>query len=413
MAAARESMDGAAGRVTAENVSKLFPGHFSEHFSELRRYIVVGRPQLVAVGILLLFAAQAVWLARRSPFSVAEQDHIWAGRQQLERGAVPRSFRWSPLVNLAAAAPLRLAVDAERDPQAALTPQQVEIEVRRLHLLLRWPFIIAGVLLGGALWYVARRLYGNDGGYMALLLYCFSPIMVRSAASVDPAATSAWGIFGTVFGAIAISHNLYAPWKKWRYRTALLGIAMALAVTSHPAAMLLAPVAFAFILYLAPGKRLAGTLVMVVACLLALLLIHLAYGFQPRALLDGLDMRAWLRYQPAGARAALLENSGAFLERFHPALEVLFVVSLGVYLVWKKTRYFGNTAPLLCAAGLLYLALTTPLALVATIWALPFVFVFVGGIWADLLETRYRLWAMAAFALLLAENLWVNWRLLA
>jgi len=37
------------------------------------------------------------------------------------------------------------------------------------------PYLIFGVLLGASLWYVARRLYGNAGGYIALMLYCFSP----------------------------------------------------------------------------------------------------------------------------------------------------------------------------------------------------------------------------------------------
>ena len=37
---------------------------------------------------------------------------------------------------------------------------------------LRWParlpFVLIGLLVGGSLWYVARRLYGNAGGYVAL-----------------------------------------------------------------------------------------------------------------------------------------------------------------------------------------------------------------------------------------------------
>ena len=39
----------------------------------------------------------------------------------------------------------------------------------------RVPFVLFGVLLGASLWYVARRLYGNGGGYVALALYCFTP----------------------------------------------------------------------------------------------------------------------------------------------------------------------------------------------------------------------------------------------
>ena len=41
--------------------------------------------------------------------------------------------------------------------------------------LARVPHLAFGLLLGASLWYVARRLYGNEGGFVALTLYCFSP----------------------------------------------------------------------------------------------------------------------------------------------------------------------------------------------------------------------------------------------
>src|SRR5215467_3149421 len=34
--------------------------------------------------------------------------------------------------------------------------------------LTRAPYIVFGTLLGGSLWYVSRRLYGNSGGFIAL-----------------------------------------------------------------------------------------------------------------------------------------------------------------------------------------------------------------------------------------------------
>ena len=53
----------------------------------------------------------------------------------------------------------------------------------------------------------------------------------------------------------------------------------------------------------------------------------------------------------------------------------------------ERTRYFGNTAPLI--AGFV-LHLIGHDGAQAAIWALPFVFTFIGGIFADLLETRRR-----------------------
>ena len=32
------------------------------------------------------------------------------------------------------------------------------------------------------MWYVARRLCGNPGGYVALALYCFSPALIQASA---------------------------------------------------------------------------------------------------------------------------------------------------------------------------------------------------------------------------------------
>ena len=46
----------------------------------------------------------------------------------------------------------------------------------------RIPFLACGVFLGASLWYVARRLCGNTGGFIALILYCFSPSLIQASA---------------------------------------------------------------------------------------------------------------------------------------------------------------------------------------------------------------------------------------
>jgi hypothetical protein len=364
-------------------------------------HIVIGGPQIFAVLLLAAYAAQCLTLMARVPFTLAEQDHIWAGRQQLEYSAVPRSFGYSPLPNIVAAAPMRL--DENRIPAKNPTPDNVKKEVRRLHWMLRMPFLIVGLLLGVSLWYVARRLYGNGGGYVALSLYCFSPAMVLRGAMIQEQSLATWGVFGIIFTGIAISHNLYAPWRKWRYRTLLFSLAVAMAVSSHPAAILVLPVTLALMLYLAPGRRWASFMVLVVAMLIGGVLTFAAYGFRAGAMFDGIDLRQWMRYTPKGAQQVLLDPRNLF-ERFNPAVIVLLLIALLTYFIWKRTRYFGNTAPLLIAAGMLYYALISPAALAASVWALPIVFVFIGGIWADLLETRHKLWIGGVLLLLLLEN---------
>jgi hypothetical protein len=55
----------------------------------------------------------------------------------------------------------------------------------------------------------------------------------------------------------------------------------------------------------------------------------------------------------------------------------------------RRCRYFGNTAPLVMVL-LLFPLVTTQTVSRPWLWALPFLFTFVGGVFADALETRQR-----------------------
>ena len=79
---------------------------------------------------------------------------------------------------------------------------QVPTETARL------PFVIFGLWLGGALWWVSRRLYNNAGGYVALGLYCSSPFIVQASSTVNADILAAWGLFGIVYTAIVLLFGL-------------------------------------------------------------------------------------------------------------------------------------------------------------------------------------------------------------
>ena len=64
-------------------------------------------------------------------------------------------------------------------------------------------------------------------------------------------------------------------------------------------------------------------------------------------------------------------------------------VALALYLAVRRSRYFGNTAPLLIVLALATVV-TTQTVSAPWLWALPFLFTFLGGVFADALETRYR-----------------------
>ena len=77
-------------------------------------------------------------------------------------------------------------------------------------------------MLGGCLWWVTRRLYGNLGGYTALALYCFSPAMLKACVAPNAEVLAALGVYGGVYTCIGVAHAMQGPRRKWRPRMVLL-----------------------------------------------------------------------------------------------------------------------------------------------------------------------------------------------
>jgi hypothetical protein len=395
-----------------------------------------GRPQIWAGFLLLAFLLQCGWLLARGTqpaeiessqlFRVVEGLQEWSGQSvagtpSLERmdAATPTppevennqgyDPNHSPLWYLLASVPL-LGWSGTTEPGTA--------DPGSFHYwgwLARAPYLIFGVLLGASLWYVARRLYGNAGGYIALTLYCFSPAILRSSAlyGAEPEMGAAWGAFGAVFTAIAVAHTLYAPrevvvWN-WR-RILLLGLSLALAIGSQFSLIILVPIALAFMLYLAPTRRAAAVAIWAAACGFALLLLFASYLFRPSVFFPGLRHAAflgitWQAFLMPRTYLRILAQIG----QSGPALLVTIPAALIAYAVWRRPRYFGNTAPLLI--GLLFVVLSLGMphypGFGFQLMAAPFLFVFVAGIAADLLETRHHDLIMACvWGLLLANALW-------
>jgi hypothetical protein len=79
---------------------------------------------------------------------------------------------------------------------------------------------------------------------------------------------------------------------------------------------------------------------------------------------------------------------------------------LATYVIWRRTRYFGNTAPLLVFLLFILLRAAAPHEAdsVFSLIAVVFLFLLVSGIVADFLETRFRELTAAVIAGLLAAN---------
>lgn len=336
-----------------------------------------GRPQVFASLLLLAFLGQCLWLMTHTPLSPMEQSYIQQGQAQLSAGTVAEDAVRSPLTALTAS----LEVPRDRFQRFA--------EVR---WLARLPFLIAGLLLGASIWYVARRLYGNVGGYIALALYAFAPSMVQRSAAAQPMILATWGTFGAIFTAIAVSHTLYAPrevvlWN-WK-RIALLGVALALAVGAQVGLLLILPLAFAIMLYVVPERRRAALAIFAAACAVAWLLFWAFYNFHLHAMLRGLAHLGGREFMPSLLGHKLTyELLGVFFLRL-PAPTLLLIAALITYAVWKRPRYFGTTAPLIAFAYLILLGIVLPQQGGYTMFvaALPFAFVFIAGVFADLLAT--------------------------
>ena len=245
-----------------------------------------GRPQFLAGLLLLAFFAQVVWLVRAElrtsqepdgpeAIRIAEGWKQWHGRgiaaaPSLDAaGSATHAYylgqdsgfdtEQSPLLYLVSAAPLAAwPRDFDRDSAVYW------------RWLPRLPFLACGLFLGASLWYVARRLCGNTGGFIALTFYCFSPSLIQASAvwHTEPEIAAAWGAFGTIFTAIAVAHTLYAPrevvlWN-WR-RIVLLGISLAIAIGSQFSLIVLVPMALGFLLYVAPVRRGAAAVIWIAA----------------------------------------------------------------------------------------------------------------------------------------------------
>jgi hypothetical protein len=358
----------------------------------------VGIPQLVALAFLLVFALQCVWFITHQPLEASEGAFIEAGLLHLEGLASANTSQHTALVPLMAGVAARLC-GAERHVT----------EFNRYRLLLRLPFLMAGIALGASLWYVARRLYGNIGGFVALILYCFSPLTIASSGQVDPAVVGAWGGFGLIFTAIAVAHTLYAPrevvlWN-WR-RILLMGLSIAICVGSQFSLWVLLIPALLFMLWVGHVRPGAALVIFSSACLVALVLLSAFYGFNVVAYAKALRGADWLEI---GSRELVSPAfSWTFSDFFRDnglGLPILTAVALVTFIVWKRTRFFGTAAPLLITILLFSIAFRMQFAAFSFMFAaLPFLMLFMAGISADLLESRFALAANAVvFGVLIAN----------
>src|ERR1041385_3688655 len=351
---------------------------------QILREFKVGRPQVLAGLMLLAFLAQCFWAAKSRKISPLEYHYMFSGASTSpgEKQAGASSID-SPFTSFIAGLPLRAITLGRRTGPASWSSYLAVPHP----WLLRLPFLVFGSWLGGALWWVARRLFDNAGGYVALGLYCTSPAMIKISSNIGPEILLAWSILGLIYTAIGVSHTLYAPPRKWAPRILILGLSIGFALATAWWSFTLVLLALGYMLYLAPGCRRKVLIVLVSAsalgCLVWLLISWItgSPGIGERALFSQSSMLDALRQLafPLSARTDGL------------VLVLLFIAALTAYGSWPRSRYFGNTAPLITAfICVLIFALVPATRLWDATLGLSFVFIFIGGVAADLLETGFK-----------------------
>jgi len=389
----------------------------TRRFQRIRRFHF-NLPQRIAAGLLAAFLAQGLWLTVHQKMTDRDYQYARCGREMWERPSQLAGYFTSCgnihdgiLAYRLAGLPLTLNLLAERGldhfrkPEnkvvqtgGVLSSWELRHQLRYTLLLLRLPFLAAGCLLGAGLWWVTRRLYGNLGGYTALALYCFSPAVLRACVAPNADVLAALGIYGGVYTCIGVAHAMQGPQRKGRPRIVLLMAAFGLAAASHIAALpIVALLGLIAMLWVAEGRRRQTLPIVLMAMAGALVFVFACYGFSPDAfsyLFRSAAGLLWVSLDPAQRFFSALPNAG---------ISVAVAAALALFLGLRKSRYFGNTAPLLCAM-VLFLLVMSGAPGSPWLWALPFLLTFIGGVFADAYEgPRGRLALSAAGVIVLLQ----------
>jgi hypothetical protein len=366
----------------------------------------VGRAQRIAALLLLVLFGECCWTIAHSSLTATDYRYARCGREMWEHPEAIQGYFTTcgnlngdgTLAYRVAALPLSLergvllAADHFRKPadrhytDGSLngTLWEARSELNLGPWLLRLPFVFFAIWLGGGLWWVSKRLFGPEGGALALALYVFCPDVIRYAVHPNNEVLAMWGLYGLVYTSMGVAHALQGPRRKWKFRIALLTVALGLTATAHLLAAAVGLIAgTAFCLYLAERNRRYVMQIVLLSVAGAVFVLLAAFSFRLSAfqyVLSGGSARFWFT---TGA-VRLFASSPANLP-----IVVATVLALLLYVITRRSRYFGNTAPLLMTAALAFLY-TTQVTTAPWFWALPFLFTFLGGVFADVLESRSR-----------------------
>ncbi len=209
-------------------------------------------------------------------------------------------------------------------------------------------------------------------------------MIIRYACTPNNEILAIWGFYGAIYASIGVAHALQGPRRKWRPRIILISVAIGLTACAHLSAAIMGIAwAAAFLLYLAERRRSQTIPILIFAAIGSLVLLFFSYSLRPEP---------FSYIFTGGAALMWFSLDGAHHFFSNPAvapITIATVIALVLFCGVKRSRYFGNAAPLAVALTLFPL-ITTQVVSQPWFWALPFLFTFIAGIFADALETKHR-----------------------
>jgi 4-amino-4-deoxy-L-arabinose transferase-like glycosyltransferase len=160
------------------------------------------------VAVLLIHAGLLAWGASLHSPAIDEVAHLPSGLSHWQLGRFDLYSVNPPLVRMTAALPV-LAVGPKTDWKKIDQPltARAEFEIGQDFMvangmasfwyftLARWACIPFSILGGAVCFCWARRLYGNAAGFLALVLWCFCPIVLAFGQTITPdVAATAMGL---------------------------------------------------------------------------------------------------------------------------------------------------------------------------------------------------------------------------
>jgi hypothetical protein len=135
--------------------------------------------------------------------------------------------------------------------------------------------------------------------------------------------------------------------------------------------------------------------------------MDVCYLANVRALIQGVAHAGWSGWAPQSLSPRLMARLlSLFFMDNAPAALLAFFCAILAWCASSRSRFFGNTAPLMVFLLLLVLSILFPengagAILFAT---LPFLLLFVAGVFADLIESRWQAPSLAVvFAIVAAQ----------